>query len=507
MAWAAVVAIGLSIVSLPTGTASAAAPTGYLRVGHFVPGAAAASIELDGRLLVSALSFQQVSSYVAVPAGPHTLQITVPSSGGAPPSVNSAAVAIAPGQFLTVLVVADSAHSLHVTSFTDNLGQPPPGDAKVRIIDTLATVPALGGNLSMAPGPAVPDAVAVPAVPEGAASPYMDVEAGTYNVTFSNATTGASVLSGNDWPVAAGTVASLVVLQGPASPSLEVLKDAVGSASLPTGGMQTGAGGMALRGRPGSDSLELALGGVFVVALVTVILARRRRASVGVAAMACATGLVVTSCGSESPRRVTIPSQSTPTLPTISITRTGTTKTGRTAWSPPAATSAGPDSSAAPLIDLAAAGTADPSNQPERIAAPAVGINASIVNLGRMADGTMQVPTDFGVAGWYDEGPAPGEPGPAVIIGHVDSTTGPAVFWRLSELRPGDRVIVTSAQGTETFAVTLIQSVSKDDFPTARVFGPVADAELRLITCGGPFDRATGHYLDNTVVFASQIAG
>ncbi len=472
-----------------------------------MPGAAAASIKLDGRLLVSALSFQQVSSYVAVPVGAHTLEITVPSSGGAPPSVHSAAVAIAPGQFLTVLVVADAADSWHVTSFTDNLSQPPPGDAKVRIIDTLTTVPALGGNLRTAPGPSGRDPLAVPAVEEGAASPYLDVAAGVYNVTFSNASTGAAVLTGNDWPVAAGTVASLVVLQGRAAPSLEVLKDAVGAASLPTGGMQTGAGGMALRPRPGTDRLELAAVVVFAVALVAAILARRRRASVALVAVACATGLVATSCDGKSPTAVTMPSQSTPTLSTVPINRSGLTNAGPTALSPAASTSAGLATGGTPSIDLVAAGTADSSNQPDRIVVPAVGINAPIVNLGRLADGTMQVPSDFGVAGWYDEGPAPGEPGPAVIIGHVDSTTGPAVFWRLSELRPGDRVTVSSAQGTETFAVTLIQSVAKDAFPTARVFGPVSDSELRLITCGGPFDRATGHYLDNTVVFASQIAG
>jgi sortase (surface protein transpeptidase) len=119
----------------------------------------------------------------------------------------------------------------------------------------------------------------------------------------------------------------------------------------------------------------------------------------------------------------------------------------------------------------------------------------------------MQVPASFGVAGWYDEGPRPGEPGPAVIIGHVDSTTGPAVFWRLRDLRPGDRVIITSARATETFEVTLLLSVPKAGFPTERVFGPVFDPELRLITCSGPFDRSTGHYIDNTIVFARQVQG
>ena len=93
-----------------------------------------------------------------------------------------------------------------------------------------------------------------------------------------------------------------------------------------------------------------------------------------------------------------------------------------------------------------------------------------------------------------------------MIVGHVDSITGPAVFWRLSKLRTGDPVVVTTARGLETFRVTAIESVPKDSFPTESVFGAVADPELRLITCSGQFDWSTGHYLDNTIVFARLIS-
>ncbi len=485
------VAVGAFLVALPA-QATAAPTTGYLRIGHFVPGVGVAQVDLDGRVLVGALSYQQVTSYVAVPAGSHTLEVTTSASGGTAAHQLSATETVGAGQSVTVLIVASPSGAMRASSFVDNLSEPPPGDAKVRVIDTLATVPGLGGNLTMVMDPPPSRPMLVPATVEGQASPYVDVPAAAYNVAFTNSSTGATVLSGKDWPVSAGTVASLVVLQGSAAPTLEVLKDAVGAASLPAGGMQTGAGGMALRAHRGSfGGLEVGLGVVIAVLLGGIILVRRTRTSLGLAAVACATGMVASSCGSESSVRAA-------PVPVATV--------GRTAWSPPS-TAASRPASAAPSLSLTAAGTADPTNQPERIAAPAVGIDAPIVNLGRLADGTMQVPSDFGVAGWYDQGPPPGEPGPAVILGHVDSTTGPAVFWRLSDLRPGDQVIITSAHGTETFAVTRIQSAAKDAFPTAEVFGPVADPELRLITCSGAFDRATGHYLDNTIVFASLITG
>jgi sortase (surface protein transpeptidase) len=94
-----------------------------------------------------------------------------------------------------------------------------------------------------------------------------------------------------------------------------------------------------------------------------------------------------------------------------------------------------------------------------------------------------------------------------VIAGHVDSRTGPAVFYRLRELRPGDPVLVERADGTRLrFVVEATRSYPKDGFPTADVFGPVPSAALRLITCAGDFDRARGSYRDNLVVFA-RLAG
>ena len=105
-------------------------------------------------------------------------------------------------------------------------------------------------------------------------------------------------------------------------------------------------------------------------------------------------------------------------------------------------------------------------------------------------------------AGWYRLGPAPGARGAAVIAGHVDTTRGPAVFFRLGALRPGDLVRVRRQdETTATFRVDSVETVPKSAFPTAKVYGPVPYAGLRLITCGGPFDRRSGHYDDNFVVY------
>jgi sortase (surface protein transpeptidase) len=115
----------------------------------------------------------------------------------------------------------------------------------------------------------------------------------------------------------------------------------------------------------------------------------------------------------------------------------------------------------------------------------------------------MQVPADFGLTGWFTGSPAPGATGPAVIVGHIDSRSGPAVFYRLPELRPGDRVVVARADGTTVrFAVDSVAQYPKRAFPTQAVFGPAPDPLLRLITCGGSFDTSRRSYRDNVVVTA-----
>jgi sortase family protein len=143
------------------------------------------------------------------------------------------------------------------------------------------------------------------------------------------------------------------------------------------------------------------------------------------------------------------------------------------------------------------------SPPPVRIEIPAIGVSSALVRLGLNPDGTMQVPVDYARAGWFTGGPAPGDTGPAVIAGHVDSRSGPAVFYRLRELRGGDAINIVRADGsTARFVTDEVVRYPKRAFPTQAVFGPVPDPALRLITCGGRFDRARRSYDDNVIVTA-----
>ena len=144
---------------------------------------------------------------------------------------------------------------------------------------------------------------------------------------------------------------------------------------------------------------------------------------------------------------------------------------------------------------------------PVSVAIPAIGVNSTLLHLGLNADGTVQVPslkTNAGQAAWYKYSATPGQIGSSVIEGHVDSERGPAVFFRLGALHRGDTIEVKLADGvTAVFRVTGVREFAKSRFPAKAIYGATDFAALRLITCGGAFDYATGHYLSSTVVFAS----
>jgi LPXTG-site transpeptidase (sortase) family protein len=140
---------------------------------------------------------------------------------------------------------------------------------------------------------------------------------------------------------------------------------------------------------------------------------------------------------------------------------------------------------------------------PAAVSAPAIGLEAPVIDLGIADDGAMEVPVDADDVGWFTGGGKPGGRGPTVIAAHVDSASGPAVFARFDELVPGDLVDVTTVDGGVVgYVVTEVADVPKAEFPTARVFGAQPTDQLRLITCGGVFDRTSGHYDQNRVVFA-----
>jgi sortase (surface protein transpeptidase) len=148
-----------------------------------------------------------------------------------------------------------------------------------------------------------------------------------------------------------------------------------------------------------------------------------------------------------------------------------------------------------------------PPSPPVRLEIPAIGVPSPLVRLGLNPDGTMQVPGDFQVAGWFTGGPQPGQLGPAVIAGHVDSRTGPAVFYRLRDLRPGDQVrVVLADRLVVRFTVESSASYPKWSLPDEAVHGATTAPALRLITCAGSFDRKRHSYRDNLVVSAVRVA-
>jgi hypothetical protein len=251
--------------------------------------------------------------------------------------------------------------------------------------------------------------------------------------------------------LAAGSVATVLVLDRPEGGlTLRVVLDAASPAVVPRGGVEAGGGGVPWPGLAAAV-LTLALGAV----------GGRRRFVVLAAAVVA--GLV--------------PAPLTPrTAPDI----------------------------APPVVLDAHAAEIQPS--PLRVRVPALGIDAPLAGVGLDATGALSVPGDGATAGWYADGPAPGAPGPAVLTGHVNGGGAPAVFARLDEVRSGDPVLVDRGDGTTLrFVVTRVERHPKTAFPTAAVYGPTTGAELRLITCGGAFDRAAGSYLDNVVVWARAV--
>ncbi|MDT0388682.1 class F sortase [Streptomyces dubilierae] len=176
----------------------------------------------------------------------------------------------------------------------------------------------------------------------------------------------------------------------------------------------------------------------------------------------------------------------------------------------PATAPAVPDVPATPAARPSAASPAAglPRSAPVRLLIPKIAVDAPFTDLaiGRTGQLDPPPPDDTNLVGWYAKGHSPGEPGTAIIAGHVDTTTSPAVFARLGELKKGDRFHVKRADGSRaTFAVDHKESFRKDAFPSERVYGDTPDAQVRLITCAGAYDHRARDYTENLVVFAHLV--
>jgi LPXTG-site transpeptidase (sortase) family protein len=144
---------------------------------------------------------------------------------------------------------------------------------------------------------------------------------------------------------------------------------------------------------------------------------------------------------------------------------------------------------------------------PVAVRIPAIGLAVWLTQLGLNSNGTVEVPSSVQVPGWFSPGPAPGQVGSAVILGHVDSYQGEGVFFQLRTLQPGDQIEVNLADGViATFKVTSVAMYQKTQFPDQLVYGSHGSSDLQLVTCGGAFDSQTGHYLSNIVVYSSFVS-
>ncbi|MFG2574138.1 class F sortase [Streptomyces sp. NPDC048481] len=167
-----------------------------------------------------------------------------------------------------------------------------------------------------------------------------------------------------------------------------------------------------------------------------------------------------------------------------------------------------PEAQAPPASDGRAVGKHLPRSRPVRLLIPKIAVDAPFTDLAIGPSGRLNPPpaSDVNLVGWHAKGASPGETGTAIIAGHVDTKTSPAVFVRLGELAKGDLFHVMRADGTRaTFRVDSVETFAKDDFPSERVYGDTAQAQARLITCAGDYDRQVKDYTDNLVVFAHLV--
>lgn len=195
------------------------------------------------------------------------------------------------------------------------------------------------------------------------------------------------------------------------------------------------------------------------------------------------------------------------TTTTIAVTTTQTVvETTDTTDTP---TTTMPPTATTDMLQAATEAAVDrpPPDRPTKVRIASIGVDATIIDLGLNPDRTLEVPEDIRLTGWWTGRSVPGEDGPSIVVGHIDSAAqGAGVFFRLRELDVGDVIHVERSDGSiAEFRVTETELVLKDEFPTEKVYGSTEGSQLRLITCGGSFDRRAGSYLGNLIVYAEHV--
>jgi hypothetical protein len=446
--------VGLVVGALGIPSAAAGDDGGLLRIAHLSPDTPAMDVALTplpagtsapltdpGPDVATGLRYGDISPFADVQPGSYAVSLRAAGTGPGTPPVLTTRVDVPAGEGRT-LAVSGMFGDLALRSLPEDLSAPPGGAARVRVLSAASGIRSVDVGLDRGPALAT-------ALPFGGRGSPVVVPAGPATVWVDAATGDATALPVTWTP---GSISTLLVLDAPdGGLTVRVVLDAAGPAVVPTGAVEAGGGGTA--GLPAA--LPWAIGAALALATVT----RRGRvlAIVGTAVLAAAPGPAA------------VPAQDVPAR-TVTL----------------------------------GVGTFRGAAAPVRLQVPSADVDTALTGIDLDAAGTLVPPSDDTLAGWYRHGPAPGDAGPAVLTGHVDSVAGPAVFFRLRNVAVGDPVLVERADGTTVrFTVTQVARYAKDAFPAAEVYGPTPDAQLRLITCGGVFDRAARSYTDNLVVYAS----
>jgi hypothetical protein len=490
---AVVLALTAALAAVPgAASASASRPIAQVRIAHLSPDASYVdvyAVSLNRDQVFPNVFYKAVSAYWGVAAGAFTYEVRPAGADPAAPAMVSLTGKLQPGRSYTLALAGPKAR-LEGLLLRDDLSPVGGGSARVRFVDSLLD---RGGVDVVAGGKVLARGLSLGRPAHG------DMAPGKRRVRVVRSGTDQTLFDGT-LTLRAGAVTTAILTGGAGEPDdLLVVRDGAGVRSMPAtaGGVATGAGGTAPSAGRAPWIVLLVLSSAAAVALVL------RRGGWGVARVAvglvpllllagCASGPAgATGLGGDG-----APAGATPT----------TMPAGPTRGAPAAPASLAP-SAARPHLEVSAFPSAVrvPGRQspPVRLTIDAIGVDTMLVPLGLDAEGALQVPEDFGRAGWFTGGPLPGEQGPAVIAGHVDSRGGPAVFYRLRELKAGDTVQVRRAEGTRLrFAVESVHRYPKAAFPRAAVFGTATAQALRLITCGGSFDHQRHSYRDNLVVDA-----
>ncbi|GAA4624688.1 hypothetical protein GCM10023196_025830 [Actinoallomurus vinaceus] len=449
---AVLVAVTVLGVALPGSSSALAAPgDGYLRLAHLSPDTPAVDVYLyeEGRttprLVLKHVGYGDLSPYQRLSGGAYTVAMRPADAAASSPPVLSARVRVRAREAYTVAGLGPY-KGITLRVLDDALAVPP-GRSALRVIEASLKRPAVTVTADDRP---LADGLRFPAV-----TAYRPMRAGTTTVR---------VASGSGTPLTArlslrpGSIHTLVVLDGPSAPRLLDLRDATAPRRTPRGSVETGLGGLAGPVAPPS----------------------------------WATSARLIPLPGGPPAEAQSPGAPSPAAPR--------------AETPPAAvrpTAGKPPADLSPIVPPTG-GRTGAYAEPVMLRIPALGVRTLLERLSTDPQGRLRPPRDPARAGWFGDGIRPGAPGPAVIAGHVDSRTGAAVFTGLGSLRPGDRIQVTDARGrVAAFTVDHVRSYPKTDFPTEDVYGATPDPQLRLITCGGAFDPASGHYRRDVVVYAS----